>query len=398
MIRKAAAGGMRPGPGSDPDSYRPIPLGADSDHRQSLRRANRHLRLVVAALAALAALVATWLYANTLREAERESLRTLQTFNTLRIDAIRDFFRNHANEARVWAENPTFRTRAAEIFADWDAMTPPERAALREHLVNGAPLAAPSPAQSRYLAHYRRLAPTLEAFIAQHNFYDLFLFNTRGELAYTVVREDDFGLDYADPDSANPDSANPYARSGLGMVAREAAESADADFAAVSDFEPYAPSGGSIEAFIAEPMFGEGGERLGVLAIQLSFAELNSILDYSSGLRESGRTLLVGTDGRIRNDLSTLEPGADATLDTEAVQTALAGGNYVGESRGERGQPILASAQPLDVGSLRWAVVTEVDRAQTREPLRIYLWVWLASLTLIAATALAMYQILKLRR
>ena len=378
------------------DGFAPIPLGLNDDRRGRIRRANRRLAMVMAAVAALFMAAATFIYMSTVQAGERDALRQLQTFNDLRHDAILAFFETHENEAQIWAENAEFEERAREIFIDWQLMSPAEKTGIRNHLVKGEPLSDPTPAQATYLTHYRRITPQLEDFIEHHNFYDLFLFTPEGELAYTVVREDDFGLDYADP-------SNPYYATGLGRTARQAAtfdiHSGEELPTAVSDFAPYAPSGGSMEAFIAEPLpYQNGTEKLGVLAIQLSFAELNTILEYRSGLRESGKTLLVGADKRIRNDPARLPKGASLDLDTEAVNTALAGETYFGRSTGERGQPVYVAAQPLDFHELRWAVLTEMDRAEVLGPLRIYLWVWLAALLGIAVTAALMYQILRLRR
>ena len=373
----AAAGG--------PVEFTRIPVGVDSDQRGRIRSTNRRLAILLAGIAAALMAAATWMYASALRAGEAEALRRLQTFNMLRHDAVEDFFRNHENEVRVWAENRELGERARRVFADWDAMGEGEKRTVREHLVRDAALPSPTPAQASYLARVRRITPNLLAFIEHHDFYDLFLFAPDGELAFTVVREDDFGLDYTDPD-------NPYHGTGLGEVARTVR--AGGGLPAVSDFEPYAPSGGTMEAFIAEPL---PGEDSGVLAIQLSFVELNEVLAYNSGLGETGRTLLVGADRRIRNDPELLGGDVELELDTEAVEAALAGETFLGQSTGERGNAVLVAAQPLDFHDLRWAVLTEQDREEVVAPLAVYRRAWLAALLGITLTALAMYGILRLR-
>ena len=376
-----------------------LPIGMDDDRKGRIRKANRRLAWVLGAIAGAFMVAATFFYMATVQNGERQALRQLETFNDLRHDAILAFFQTHENEIQVWAENVEFEERAREIFIDWAAMSPAEKRGIREHFVADAPLPSPTPAQAVYLDHYNRITPQLEDFIEHHNFYDLFLFNPGGELAYTVVREDDFGLDYHDP-------SNPYYTSGLGEVARQA-EAFDIHAGeelptAISDFAPYAPSGNTMEAFIAEPLPYEnaGGdtEKLGVLAIQLSFAELNEILEYRSGLKESGRTLLVGADRMIRNNPEKLAQDAHLDLDTKAVNEALAGRTFFGQSTGERDQAVYVAAQPLDFHDLRWAVLTEMDKAEVLGPLRIYLWVYFAALLGIAVTAWLMYQIVRLRR
>ena len=373
-----------------------LPIGVDDDRRGRIRKANRRLAWVLGAIAAAFMAAATFVYLATVQNAERGALRQLETFNDLRHDAILAFFRTHENEIQVWAENAEFEARAREIFIDWKAMSPAEKLGIRNHFVKQAPLPDPTPAQAIYLEHYQRITPQLEEFIEHHKFYDLFLFTPEGELAYTVVREDDFGLDYQD-------ETNPYYATGLGRVFRQAVtfdiQAGEELPTALSDFEPYAPSGNTMESFIAEPLsYGDSEQTLGVLAIQLSFAELNDILEYRSGLKESGRTLLVGADRMIRNNPDKLAADAHLDLDTEAVEAALAGETFFGQSTGERDQAVYVAAQPLDFHDLRWAVLTEMDKVEVRRPLRIYLWVYLAALLGIAVTALLMYQIVRLRR
>ena len=159
------------------DGFAPIPLGLNDDRRGRIRRANRRLAMVMAAVAALFMAAATFIYMSTVQAGERDALRQLQTFNDLRHDAILAFFETHENEAQIWAENAEFEERAREIFIDWQLMSPAEKTGIRNHLVKGEPLSDPTPAQAIYLTHYRRITPQLEDFIEHHNFYDLFLFD-----------------------------------------------------------------------------------------------------------------------------------------------------------------------------------------------------------------------------
>ena len=261
-----------------------IALGDDEDRRLVIRRTNRRTALVLGIIAAAVMAYATVVYLGAVRDAHHEAERRLETFNDLRHDAMQAYFITHENEARVWAENDELQERAREIFTDWNAMTEAERAGVTAHFMDGARasdlLPGATPAQATYLEHYWSIQPEMEDFIVHHGFYDLFMFTPAGELAFTVVREADFGLDYSRPD------ASPYADTGLGRVARQAhdmrvREGEDLP-TAVSDFEPYAPSNNDLAAFVAESIPNLDG---GVLAIQLPFGKLNEIMAFDSGLR-----------------------------------------------------------------------------------------------------------------
>src|SRR6185503_14554430 len=98
----------------------------------------------------------------------------------------------------------------------------------------------------------------------------------------------------------------PYRKTRLSRAFRVARAAVDADFAQLVDFQSYEPSLGAPAAFVAAPIFADG-RRLGVLAIEIPLARVDSIMTgdrlwRERGLGTTGETFLVGSDHQMRSD------------------------------------------------------------------------------------------------
>ena len=211
------------------------------------------------------------------------------------------------------------------------------------------------------------VAPTAEGakadffseFKATHNYYDLFLISRTGVVFYSVAHEADYLSNMVN---------GTYADTGFGKIVRKALRGKKFAFA---DFAPYAPSNGDPAAFIARAVPAEGGTEIAV-ALQLSLDAIDAIMNEREGLGNTGESYLVGPDRRMRSD-SALDPDrhsvrrsfADAeggTVETAAVEAALAGGRATGVFDGYDGEPVLAAYGPVDAFGKNWALVAEISK------------------------------------
>ncbi|MCJ8322607.1 MAG: HAMP domain-containing protein [Rhizobiales bacterium] len=149
-----------------------------------------------------------------------------------------------------------------------------------------------APEKTPYNLVHKNYHPKIRDFLYARGYYDIFLFNTDGDLIYTVFKE----LDYA-----TNLSVGMYAETGLGTVFQKAMK-LDAGEQVFDDFKPYSPSNGAAASFIAQPVFSAAGERLGVIAFQMPIANINNTMKTHGHLGENGETFIVGDDGLIRND------------------------------------------------------------------------------------------------
>ncbi len=133
---------------------------------------------------------------------------------------------------------------------------------------------------SPYRKAHDRYHGIFKTYIEKFGYHDLFLMcPDEGDIFYTVAKEQDFGT-IATEFTSSLANAWKTAMQGESIIA---------------DFEPYEPSGGVHAAFIAFPVK-ENGEIIGVIALQISDNEINTIMQERTGLGKTGETYLVGKD------------------------------------------------------------------------------------------------------
>ena len=111
-----------------------------------------------------------------------------------------------------------------------------------------------------------------------------FLFSPKGDLVYSVFKENDFATNMYTGEWKNTD---------LAAVFTSAVREPSNGSIAFKDFAPYAPSNNVPASFISTPII-ENGALRGVLVFQMPIARLNGIMQSTAGMGESGETYLVG--------------------------------------------------------------------------------------------------------
>ena len=192
----------------------------------------------------------------------------------------------------------------------------------------------------------------------------------------------------------------PYATTQLATLVRSLQGHKERDDFVVSDFEKFAPSLGQPMAFIGSPIY-EGSQLLGILVLQFPIETFNKVLtaNYTwsdAGFGQTGECYLVGPDRTLRSRSRFMVEDTEGLLNTLAdegvarevlermraletgmcllpvdnacVEEALRGRSGVMKTRGYRGKPVVAAYGPVELKSLRWAVVTSVDESEAHEP------------------------------
>ena len=159
-------------------------------------------------------------------------------------------------------------------------------------------LVAQGEAPGAYGATHARFHPTLQRYQTAFGFYDIFLIDAGGRVVYTVRKEMDLG--------ASLGHAR-YRDTALARAFRRAMATGGAERAVLEDYQPYTPSRNEQAAFIAAPMW-RGGERAGVLAIQISMDEVNRVMTGNGhwreeGFGETGQAYMVNAANALRSGL-----------------------------------------------------------------------------------------------
>lgn len=199
--------------------------------------------------------------------------------------------------------------------------------------------------------------PALNQLQNEMGYYDVFLFDTAGDLVYSVFKENDFATNMMDGE---------WKDSGLADAFRGAMQLNPGDPAFFADFAPYAPSNMAPAAFISRPVFNDQGERMGVLAYQMPIGQLNTAIRDLTGLGETADGFLVGTDRLMRTDsLMTEEDDILATeYDTDSISSGLAGQSGLLEYETPAGLDVMTYYTPIEFLGTTWVSIIQQEKSE----------------------------------
>lgn len=215
---------------------------------------------------------------------------------------------------------------------------------------------------SQYHAYFRHIQES-------YGYYDLFLFDTQGNMVYSVFKEADYATNF---------SNGAFANSGLGEALKKAKNLSEGETVLI-DFKPYAPSNGAPASFIAAPVY-DNGTEVGILAFQMPIDRISNTMNDRLGQGETGETFLMGEDGKLRSDtyrdterfnlVSTFGSSANLTaLQTEAYKKARNNESGYLVQKSYLGDQVLSAYQPLNIQGLNWMVFAEITIEEAYERL-----------------------------
>ncbi|MCB9445110.1 MAG: HAMP domain-containing protein [Ardenticatenaceae bacterium] len=199
----------------------------------------------------------------------------------------------------------------------------------------------------------------LTQYAQRYGYQDVLLMAQDGYVFHTVMRGPDYQTNLL---------TGPYKDTHLGHLAQEVMKTGELGFA---DFSPYLPAGNKPVAFVAAPVIYEGRTEM-VVAFQLPPGWTDAVMQERTGMGETGETLLVGPDMRMRSNsyLDSAEHSVEASfvgtiekngIDNEAVREALAGETGEGVQFGTDylGQRVILTYAPVKFGSQNWALIAK---------------------------------------
>lgn len=247
---------------------------------------------------------------------------------------------------------------------------------------------------SAYARVHAEFHPHFARTVRIFGFEDLMLVDVDTlDIVYSYQKTTELGTSLED---------GPYAGTKLAAKVREMRGDKDRDDYRVVDFERYRPSLGRAMGFVISPIF-DGARMIGILALQFPIDTVNKALtngyDWrAEGLGDTGECYLVGPDGTLRSrargmhehpqeflaELRSAGVSAGVVEQVErqgsgmcvlpvgnaAVEEALRGRSGLMQVRDYRGVPVYSAYGPVELGSLRWALMTEIDVAEADAPIR----------------------------
>ncbi|KDM90400.1 methyl-accepting chemotaxis protein [Photobacterium galatheae] len=311
---------------------------------------------------------------------------TLEASNPLTLNALRDFRQGMAD---LPAANPNARAQITQFYREQFLPRLKENAPnlnlTAETLANQLSPTAQA-LQSAYIANspyglgekqrllnaghtfydqaHENFHPFFRDLIDKSGYYDLFLIDAKtGQVLYSVYKEVDFATSLRD---------GPF-RDSLLKDAYQAGLRLPQGQTALIDFNLYLPSYQSPAGFMAAPIYDQN-TLSGVLVFQFPIDRLTAIMGVRAGLGQSGETYLVGPDKLMRSN-SFIDPinhsvaasfrhPDKGSIDTQAVQRALAGESGIAEITDYKGNTVLSAFAPIALGGTNWVIVAEIDQAE----------------------------------
>lgn len=207
-----------------------------------------------------------------------------------------------------------------------------------------------------YHSYFRKL-------VDEKGYYDVFIFNLDGDLIYSVFKERDFATNFVD---------GQFKDTGLGaavqtvLAASTDPAASDGTKIVFQDLQAYAPSHGVPASFISSPIIDRRGTTKGIIAFQMPSSKIDTIMQRSTGLGETGEAYLVGSDMKLKSNLIHAQDNTVLlqTVENQAASKALAGETGLLreiEVTAEIGQAHehLAAYRPIDFHGVRWGLVVE---------------------------------------
>lgn len=294
----------------------------------------------------------------------------LETIVESRQTSLKNYFEGVKSDLFVEAQNPVAIDGIKSFKRAWDLMGAEQEAKLQKSYIfdNPFPLGerqklvvGNSGIGETYDQVHARYHPYFNALLDQMGYYDIFLFDDRGNLLYTVAKEADFASNF----SLN---GGKWSQSDLGAAYQAAAQLPAGGFKFL-DIHPYAPSNNAPASFISTPVF-DGAQRIGVLAYQIPVDQFTKIMHDKTGLGTTGETFIVGDDHSFRNDsVFTSENDILSTrLEYKAIDDALAGKYGYTVTDTYRGEELNLLSVPFEFAGVNWAVVAVQGVSESNAP------------------------------
>ena len=217
---------------------------------------------------------------------------------------------------------------------------------------------------SAYDATHVHVQPTFRNIISDHKFADLYLISPTGDVLYSVGKHDDFATNL---------TSGPYKDTGLATAFKAALDRNAANDVVFVDFASYAPQGGSARAFMADPVFDDQDNKLGILAIAIAPEAIAQAVAVGDSLGTSGEGVLVNGDGYVltHSRFATGDDVLKTKITDPIIAATLKGGPQTGTVSGYRKMTAYAATRPISVGDTRWVMMTLEDQNEVNQPLNL---------------------------
>jgi diguanylate cyclase (GGDEF)-like protein len=213
-----------------------------------------------------------------------------------------------------------------------------------------------------YDKQHKRYHPDFLNLTTLNRYHDLFLFDTQGNLIYTVAKERDFATNIL---------IGEWSKTHLAELYRAINDDYQLSKVLINDFNLYEPSDNKAASFIGTKVYNQDHKVIGTLILQMPIEPLNSVMQVTAGMGESGETYVVGKDKLMRSD-SRFYSGRSilrTRVDTKSVNAAIRGESGVHVIEDYRGVSVYSAYAPFYFSQLQWEIIAEIDEQEVMQPI-----------------------------
>ncbi|WP_429129567.1 response regulator [Aeromonas media] len=259
------------------------------------------------------------------------------------------------------------RAQARYVPGSWDKLQQPDSQVEIEPSISALILA-----DEMYGRVHQRFHRGYADMVRKSNYSDIFLVDLNGDVVYSVTKHPNFATNLL---------SGPYQSSGLGNTFAKIKRRLDGgqkpqQIFEITDFGRNELTG-QVVAYLAAPVMQYDYVR-GVVIFELLPDKLNQIMAEREGLGETGETILIGPDKRMRANAS-LAPEFSVEnsfspdfrpLQTPLVIKALSGEQGVGPFLSYHNDEVLAAYTQVKVFDTEWAFIAEISTREAYAPIR----------------------------
>ncbi len=277
---------------------------------------------------------------------KEKSISALESINHIKKENIENYFNGKIKELNILSLDPFVQEAIVELEKTG------EQAFAKGY--EGLEILRYAP----YKIIYDKYSVILNKYAEIFGYYDLMLIcPDHGEVFYAYKKESDFGVSII----------KNYSQSELTKAFKEALKTGKSE---ITDIAPYEPSNNHPAQFIVTPIV-HNNIKLGVVAVQVPYKEIDKITAIQDGMGKSGESYLVGKDYLLRSDVVLHSEKLNVInsfenkikIQTESVLRALDGENGSHIIKDSMGDNVLSIYDPVEIGSgIRWALISEIGR------------------------------------
>ena len=312
------------------------------------------------------------------RELERKAFDQLKSIRVIKQNQLQRYIASVVSDAEALAQIEDFKVLFSKLREYHQAT---------EVQANGAY----DVSTADYRTIYEEFGSNINSYREKRGFEDILMAcMAHGHIMFSSAKRPDLGSNLRH---------GPYQESHLRRLLEQVTLSRKT---AIMDFSAYQAHEGLPVAFMGTPLF-EKGELIGMMAIQLSPAPFNEIMQERTGMGDTGETYLVGKDLLMRSD-SYLDPvnhsvnasfasPAKGKVKTEASAAALNGetGNKI--TIDYNGNPVLSSYAGVKFGDADWAIISTIGESEAYASIRALEWMmaWIGAIGLAGTIVVALW-------